>query len=759
MTILRLPLPAAPTDHGAAPAVAAAANPLLDWLNLTDSNGGFIVRYRLMLEPSLYNVLHNTVYSGIVEGCYDIFLILAAYGAAGMELLLTPDRWLGPLTNLYSSVTAVVYQKVPPLAILAITFGCLVLSVFLRRQGGAAASGPGRGPNTPPPGLLEQWMPSNAQISKAQWNRLGSGMVLMAIVIILAYNPLKMVQTVVNTVVAVASELTFTGTQGGAATYAASGIANIVRDTTFLINYRSLLTPECAKQWAQAINLGTGNPSCLDPSQYAATDPDFWTVLYAIAALPIAWGIGKFLYVAAKYLLNHLSLTIVYLVASIWVAAVSLARRRPYDPLANVAARFATHLLLTIVVLFVTAALPALFVKLFMDVFSFLPLILQIPLVSLAFYISARVMTALLKNKESIVGLFRDRVKKSQTWTNLFNIKADQQTVTSHMLGPVAEQLAAPWGRVTDRYAQARDWTQQRWTQLRDGTGAPTQEGGAMTVPVLPDTPESVGAQRRITLNPPPPTEPAERPVLDPTYSISAPGQPAAAATGSAATAPLALVGPGGATVVALPAGPTTPPGAPGYAWFRGGIPQAVPTAAMMPPVSPPAPHGSPVLTANPTVPTAGSPSIAPPVAAPAAADDLVGRARFFQNRAAALRDEASLMRPSTPAESDLLAAASRTVKTGATTGEFLPLGATAPLSSAPAGPTYRRPDFKALLSSAQWTHGLHRAKNLMAARGITTKPTLVEAALTAERVVFENDSAGQVVIRRKNDRGFGDSV
>lgn len=758
MTILRLPVPKAPTDPGAAPTIAGAANPLLDWLNhLTDSNGGIITRYRMMLEPSSYNVLHNVVYNGIVEGCYDIFLILAAYGAAGMELLLTPDRWLGPLTDFYSSVTAIVYQKVPPLAILAVTMSLLILSVFMRRDK-AAAGGPGRGPNGPPPGLLEQWMPSNEQISKAQWNRLGSGLVLMGLVIVLAYNPLKMVQTVINYVVAIASELTFTGNQGGAATYAASGIANIVRDTTFLINYRSLLAPDCAKQWAQSINDGAGNPKCLTPEQYAATDPDFWTVIIAILALPIAWGIAKFLYAAAKYLLNHLSLAVIYLGIMTWVAAISLARRRPYDAPANVAARFATHFLLAIVVFFVTAALPALFVKLFIDVFSFLPIVLQVPLVSLAFYISARVMTALLKNKESLVSLFRDRVKKSQTYTNLFNLKADQKTITSQMLEPVGTHLTAPWGWATDRYSHARDWTQQRWTQLRDGTGAPTQEGGAMNVPILSDTPESIGAQRRVRLNPEPPTAAADRPTLDPAETISPPDLPVGPATGGpdadrSSAAPLAVVGPGGVTAPALPAGPTTPPGTPGYAWFRGGIPQPMPTtlAPVLPqraaealvPAMKPEPREAVSLTAR-----------------PAAAGGPFDRAEFFQRRAAALRDEASSMRPSSPAaEADLLAAASRTYRALTVPGQIPPSFTGQPTTSAPTGSSMRRPDFKAMLSSAQWAHGMQRAKNLMAARGITTAPVLAEAAVTTERVVFATDSQGRAVVRRKNDRGFGDSI
>ena len=162
-----------------------------------------------------------------------------------------------------------------------------------------------------------------------------------------------------------------------------------------------------------------------------------------------------------------------------------------------------------------------------------------------------------------------------------------------------------------------------------------------------------------------------------------------------------------------------------------------------------------PALTSppNPASHAAGSPASSAP------AGDLFDRTGFFQRRAAVLRDEASAMRPSSPAESDLLAAASRTYRTLGMPGQINSPVTAQPPSSAPSGATTRRPDFKALLSSAQWTHGLQRAKNLMAARGITAAPTLVEAAVTTGRIVFATDSQGRAVVRRKNDRGFGDSI
>lgn len=117
-------------------------------------------------------------------------------------------------------------------------------------------------------------------------------------------------------------------------------------------------------------------------------------------------------------------------------------------------------------------------------------------------------------------------------------------------------------------------------------------------------------------------------------------------------------------------------------------------------------------------------------------------------------------MRTPAPAEADLLAAASRTYRTAAAPGETVTLGTSAQVAgTAATAAATQRPDFKALLSSAQWAHSLQRAKNLMAARGITTPPTLAASAVTAERIVFASDEEGHAVVRRKNERGFGDSI
>ncbi len=801
------PPPLAPADAATS---AAAGNPLLDWLNLVDTDGGLISHYRLILEPGFYNILHRVVYSGLVEFCYTVFLVLAAWGAAGLELILTPDRWLSPLTDFYNTVTSRLYQTIPPLAIVALSFGALVFSVFMRPNL-TPPGPPGRPPSQPPRGWLEQWAPSNTQISTAQWNRLGSGMVLMALVVILIANPFKLIQNVVNAVVAVASELTFTATDGGAATYAARGVTDILRTVTFMINYRDLLAPECAQQWSQTINAGGANPSCLTHQQYAAADPDMWTVVMALLAIPIAWGIAKFLWVVAKALFNHLGLTVVYLIGATWVAAATIARRRPYDPLVTLAAKFGEHFLITVGVLFTTAAGPALFVRIFTDVGSFLPMVLQVPLVSLAFYVSAKLIEKILSNRGQLVDLFSDRIKKSETWTNLYNLKADQKTVTGQLMPmPSYDQLAAPFTWATGQYQQAQQWTQQRWAQVRaDLAGAPTaapppdatQEGQSMTVHVQPDTPESLGAQRRISLGQATAPTPAA-PLLDPDrpedpwpeaplagastptpppplHDSSSPPDHDPAAHPVPAAAPIALVAADGTIHAVEPAGPDTPPGAPGYAWERGGIPHFAPSAVPLslpaaPRLDPPAQRAG-IATDQHATPPPAPPSTTPPADLTGPTDSpaehrpatdydpVLRRDADLRRIADALRTETGRLpgipRPDTrPDDNHLLAAAARNYHP-ATDPAGHPVAPIALAGQHAPPPRQPRRDLRSVLASAQWLHNVQRAKNLLAARGVTAQPRLSEAALSAQRILFTRDSQGRVVVRRKNDRGFGDSL
>jgi hypothetical protein len=727
-----VPKPAIPSVH--------AANPLLDWLNLTDSDGGQIAHYRLMLEPGTFDILHKVVYSGGADFCYSLgYLLGSSYATALMQLVLDPNKWLTPLTNAYYGITSRVYDKVPPTIIMAATFGVLLFSVFAVRSGTAAAGMPAQarlaGAGAAAPGLLEQWLPSNTQIAKAQWQRLGSGLVIMSLVGLLAANPFAIIRNIVDAVLEISSSLSFTQSSGGAEHVITSAGTDMIRSITFLVNYRQFLSPECAHQWSMAINVGGGNPRCLTSAQLAAADPDLWTVALAILAVFIAWAVLSFTIVIAIEFFKHLSLAVGCVIAATWIAALTLANRRPYDPLVAVAARAAVHFLLAIIVQFGASAGPSLLLHVLTSVLP-VPTLFQILIAAASYYIAGKIILFVMEKEKSLLGLLTTKIKQSQTWLNLYPPNAPA-TVMSTAFGGVLDRPTA-W---TQRnYNQVRDSAAAGWNNARNAAGAWSRgQDGGDTVPtaIIDDTPEFKAATERIKL------------YDKPTQRIVVSGETATAETpdGSAA---VAVPGPDGTVTPAAPAPSTgTQPAAPiaepnlAPVWFRGGLPQFVPA---------PDQYSPPVLTPAAAA-GAGQDSPAPQKAAQPTnpARPHFTRPRFSQ----AARTDAAYLHgvaptPSSDAVDDVIA---RT--TAAFRGyENLP-------SAADPGRIRRSgaPDLRSVLSAAQWTQRFNHHRNKLLARGIEGIPTLADDEEAVDRIVFAVDAAGQIRIEQKNDRGFGDWV
>lgn len=725
-------LPAAPPLPGPDIPATQPANPFLDWLNLTDSDGGQIAHYRLLLEPKFFDILHRTVYSGAAETFYSIYLLGASYAAALMKLILDPNLWLNPLTNFYNGITSRVYAVLPPTAIMVGTFAILLLSVFVVRSGPKPAGPPGRPATTAPP-LFDQWLPSNTQIAKAQWQRLGSGLVMMAVVVVLAANPFKIIQEIINGVLALSSTLSFTGGDADATTnYVTTTHNDMIRSVTFLVNYREFLDPACARLWSISINVGGANPACLTPHQATAADPDLWTVLIALAAVAIAWGFLSFSITVAIEFFKHLSLAVGYLIGATWVAALTLANRRPYDPLATAASRGAAHFLLAIAVLFVSATGPTLFLQLVTSVLSFLPTLIQVLLAAGGYYLSGKIILFIMEKKTSLFSLFKSKVTASKTWLNLYPPNPPE-TVMSTTFGGALEQPTT-WAK--RNYQQLRERTTNQWSKLKDTATAwgASQEGSAsMTTPILPDTPEFIAATERIKL--------ADKPTE--TVVVSGLGNIVTAERPADTAAPVAVLGPTGALLPATPApigsAPLPVTDVP-TVWFRGGIPQ----------LAPPTDHAPSALTttaAQDTQPVAaGATEQDVATVSPAAAD--TQRARRLDS----VRAEAAQLHGQTTPQLDHDDAIART------TALFRSYRST---PATPTEPPRRTdlPGLRSVVSAAQWTQKFNHARNVLLARGVEAIPQIPADEEDIDRLVFAEDSSGVIRIERKNDRGFGDWI
>lgn len=729
-------LPAAPLLPGPDVPATQPANPFLDWLNLSDSDGGQIAHYRLLLEPKFFDILHRTVYSGAAETFYSIYLLGASYAAALMKLILDPNLWLNPLTDFYNGITSRVYAVLPPTAIMVGTFAILLLSVFVVRSGPKPAGPPGR-PATAAPPLFDQWLPSNTQIAKAQWQRLGSGLVMMAVVVVLAANPFKIIQEIINAVLALSSTLSFTGGDADATTnFVTTAHNDMIRSVTFLVNYREFLDPACARLWSLSINVGGANPACLTPNQATAADPDLWTVLIAAAAVVIAWGFLSFSIIVALEFFKHLSLAVGYFIGATWVAALTLGNRRPYDPLATAASRGAVHFLLAIGVLFVSATGPTLFLQLITSVLSFLPTLIQVLLAAGGYYLSGKFILFLMEKKTSLFSLFKSKVTASKTWLNLYPPNPPA-TVTSTAFGGALDQPTA-WAK--RNYQQLRERTTNQWSKLKDTATAwgASQEGSAsMPTPILPDTPEFIAATERVKL--------ADKPTD--TVVVSGLGNIATADDQGARTAetaaPVAVLGPAGALLPAMPApagGAPLPVTDVPPVWFRSGIPQlAPPRDLVIPATAATAEQGAQPVTAGVTEQDVAT---VPPTAAD------TERARRLDSARA---EAAQLHGQTTPqlAPDDAIAR---------TTALFRSYR---PTPTAPAQPPRRTdlPGLRSVVSAAQWTQKFNHARNVLLARGVEAIPQIPADEEDIDRLVFAEDTSGLIRIERKNDRGFGDWI
>ncbi|WP_396907964.1 hypothetical protein [Mycolicibacterium sp.] len=744
---MTVPIPLNPTDVDTVTQPVRAGNPVMDWVNVKDSAGGMISNYRLMLDPSFYSMLSNTVYSGIVELCYAFFLGVSSYASAALQLVVQPSIWLDPLSEAYIKVTAPVFEFASPRLIVVASFAILVVQVFVVRSGPAPGATRGGGKSA---GLMDQWIPSNTQIARAQWDRLGSGLVMVGLVFLLTSNPFSMMRTLLEWVIGF-GEIFIPG--DSAASSQAINTGNLIRTVTFLINYRDVLDTECAEQWAEAINNQGSNPSCLTASQIAATDTDLWTVVLSALALPVAWYFAKFVFQVLIRFLNYISLAIFYLVSTGFVAAVSLGRRRPYDPLVNVLSKLATNAALSGLVVLVAVVGPGAIFGVINALVSAIPhngngiinasvAMLQVAAITVSFFISTLVLARFMEMKETLFSVFKDKVGKSPVYTNLYDLKPGDKG----FVAPLMQPLSAPVDWVKGQYQQGAEWSRSHLAQARERASniiTNTRQGGGVTA-VVEDTPQMRGAQQRVKL------EVGDAAQAKPKVRLDSMAAAAAGAAAAAAAAPVVLNAFGQRLKPPAPDVASADAAVSARPVERGGIPIGLLQTD-------PAPATPVSNVSGQTEPTAAGPG-----PAQSASPSMAVRTAHLE----ALRADAQRIQPSAVSGgsvavldgSEQIAATTATYTTssgggGGAADKDAGLAVAARKLGLLQGPNYTM-----LLSSAAWERGVRHQRHLLAARGIDAIPALSEETESIERMIFA-ERGGRPTMVRKHDRGFGDEI
>lgn len=705
---------------GAADAGGSAAM-FVSWLNLADSDGGKLANYRLFLHTSDFSFTSNLCGTA-VEYLYVFTLAIGAHAAALQNIILNPDAWLTPLSNLYGTLTGKIYGAIPPVILAIGAFATLAFSIYLRR-----------GPSG-----------SAVQVSKAQWSRLSSGVILLGMVAILAANPLRIIKDALGYLLGFASFLTHTGDDGGIGTRVHSGNADLLRSLTFLMNWRSDLNTECARDWSHMINTGGGPPGCA--AQLPGSSPNPASVLAALLGLAFVVAMFYFAAVVGAYLFNQVGLTIVYLTGLVYIAVAAILKRRPYDPLSRTLARAGVHALLALGYWFVAALIPGALIVVGEWATQHVPTWVAVAIMGVVYFYLAKLIRNISKNRESLYSLFRDRIERSQRW-KVFYSESGPTVLGTMMQGAAGDPKA--WA--AEQYNKTRDAVAGHWNRfLRSGADS---EGVVMTTPqVLPDTPEFAAVLTRADTYTAPP---GERPA-----TVSGDDMTTPAALGGVLVDPLesqdyhkiVVIEPGGRVEVGRPAqlsdltraiDSETPTALPPV-FFRGGIPHL----------------GGPLVAARPEAsapPTSAGQRDDLPPALTGFADAMADHWRRIDARANRLYEEASALNRRGARSAD--STADQIDRGTAVFGGAPPVDAAAAPAGGRKGDAGTLVQLRTLLDSSARAQRLIHNRNLLRARGVTAPVTIPDEDESAQGLYFVVDRSGRKRVRPRLGLGFGDAI
>lgn len=674
-------------------------NPAIDWLNLTDAAGCKVAYYRLILETPPWGGWSGFFGAG-AESIYYGVLVLMSWGAGLVDWPSKTDNWLPYLREGYDKLTGHLFTHINPIYIVGISMAVLIVSMVYRRVEG-----------------------NNAQFTKVQWHRLGAAFVLMMFVIMMVSNPFYIIETILDFLFGLATAATFTSDEGGVNAANASFGTDIIRKVNWLINYGKVLDAECAQAWSEAQAAHGPNPACItnDPAIQSFVEPSMSTVGLAAFAFVFALVFFVFSAVSAYYLVSHLSLAIGFSIGSAYVAAGSVNRRRPYDPLANIWARAGRHGLYFVAVLVIIVVLRS-WLNDLITLWTDIPIFLELLFLAIEYVALTIIVVAINWKKESILSLFKDRITGSTHWKALYPGGNSKANITETM-------LAAPGEWAGQRYEQGKAWVSETWQSYlshEDAPASPSSPTGDQLMREIPDTVESKAVQERVDIFP---TTPSIMIDIDP--DTSAPAGVSLAKTGSEVT-----------DLDSLPPDAT----APGDSSTLG--PDV--TAVYAQQAIDSAQHSDTQL-----VPAAATPGVKLMEDMPPATQDFnAGMSKYWdaikhvdnlQSDANALRDSTSGPQTS----NDLSELANQHYR--AVDILYPDAPKLAPEDHDPPAPT--------ILDSAQWLQRMQHNRKMLQAKGIYSIMTMTTSMDTDLDVDFAVDEYGNNVVKSKHGVGFGDYI
>lgn len=266
----------------------------------------------------------NLGWQMLIELVYIVFLFFGVVATKVMEFVTDP-WWLDSLVEGYEKISKQAFTFVNPILLGAFAFTVLMVYV-----------------------LFDKVKSASMGMERADVERVGAGLVLLSIIVILALNPFYLMRFALSLVGSAVDSLAGTDVSSGTS---AKSVDALLRSPTLAINYAGERvhadSPGCRDEdWSRKADGFTGT-ACIQP------EADYGTSMHLIIAV-IACAMAAsalFFALAAWYkFVKHLSFSIIGLVLLPWVAAVSMMKRRSFDLLGRTFAVSAGNLLMAICV-------------------------------------------------------------------------------------------------------------------------------------------------------------------------------------------------------------------------------------------------------------------------------------------------------------------------------------------------------------------------------------------------------------------------
>ncbi|MFZ2238079.1 MAG: hypothetical protein WAV90_00895 [Gordonia amarae] len=374
----------------------------LDLFPAIDSAGVSATKYRLHFLGSMVSDQMSWLCGMATEFAFAIYLLLSVPANAMLSLVLSVQTWMGPLSEQYQKITGPLYAVFPPWTIALVGLGIVGFSLLWSRP--ASTTG----------GLF----------TSEALTRIGTAAAMVVLVVLLAANPFKMMNWVLETAMGLSTDFATKmsgGSPGGDVTVGQMLVDQSIRDPAIALNYGGhAFTADCSNAWSEAMAAGekfSASSGCFEAKQTEATPLTAFSaaIMWVFPAAPKLMFAVIVLWKSAV----HLSLSVLCFVTTPWVGAAKVHHRRGFDRVSDHVARGGAHLLVAVLTSGTAIVLPALFSGLAMSIFrpvlsGEVPVYLQMLTLGVGYAASTVAVLRLSSNSSALV-----RVLKADTLMTL----------------------------------------------------------------------------------------------------------------------------------------------------------------------------------------------------------------------------------------------------------------------------------------------------------------------------------------------------